>query len=694
MKRTVFLVSVWAICLLNISAQSVYTQYIEAAKKGDAAAQNEIGVCYDKGIGVAQDKNLAFQWYSKAADQNLPLAQYNMGCCYNYGNGVPVDYEKAVAWYRKAADQNLPLAQYNLGCCYMNGMGVTQNQTLAFYWFKKAAEQNLPNAIHNVGMYYYQGLGVEKDFEKAFLNFQKAAELGYISSFNNLGVCYKTGSGVEKNLAKAVEMYQLAADQGDAIAQANLGACYSNGEGIQQNYEKAIFWLEKAVAQGNQQAKELLPSVRTAQRTKETAAAKQLQNTTPQQQTTATETPKTEQTTFEANIEAARNGDIPAQNKIGVCYYKGEGVGQDYKKAAEWFWKTAEKGNSTGQYNLGYLYENGKGMEQDYNQALYWYKKAAGQGHISAMNNLGQMYENGNGVKQNFTIAAQWYQKAIDKGDKKAERNLQVLRNKIKLEKPVVDRKIPTTDKVNENTFAVIIGNEKYDNEAGVPYAENDAQIFKEYVQKTLGVPEKQIKFSVNATLNNIRRSVRWLSQAMEVCNGNGRVIFYYAGHGIPDEASKSAYLLPTDGFGSDVATAYSLQSLYEELGKMQAERITVFLDACFSGSKREEGMLASARGVAIKAKQQAPEGNMVVFTAAQGEETAYPYKEMQHGMFTYYLLKKLQDTNGDATLGELEDYLVKEVKRQSFVENDKMQTPSVNASAAMQKNWKSMTLK
>ena len=65
--------------------------------------------------------------------------------------------------------------------------------------------------------------------------------------------------------------------------------------------------------------------------------------------------------------------------------------------------------------------------------------------------------------------------------------------------------------------------------------------------------------------------------------------------------------------------TGYSLAKLYEELGNMPAERVTVFMDACFSGSKRGEDMLASARGVAIKAKAQVPRGKMVVFSAAQG---------------------------------------------------------------------------
>lgn len=693
MRRIFFLLAVWAGGLLSAAAQSAYSQYIEAAKQGDAAAQNEIGLCYDTGNGVQQDLQQAFLWYSKAAAQNLAIAQYNVGCCYCYGKGVQLDYAQAITWFRKAADQNFVQAQYNLGCCFMNGQGVQQNHTMALYWFKKAAEQNLPIAAYNVGFYYYHGYGVEKDFEKAVSYYQKAADLGHAPAFNNLGVCYKTGIGVPKDLTKAFEMYQMGADLGDEVAQDNLAICYAQGEGVQQDFEKAIYWLEKSLAAGYQPARDHLANVRAAQRNQQATAANQPQNATSQQVA-----PKAEQTKFEKNIEAARQGNIAAQNAIGVCYYNGDGVEQDYKKAAEWFWKTAEKGNVTGQYNLGYMYDYGKGFEQDHQQALYWYQKAAGQGHKNSMNNLGVMYEFGRGVQKDYAQAAAWYKQAADKGDKKAQDNLQKLQKKQEAEQmnalAAVDKDIPATDEVNSNTFVVIIGNEKYDNEADVPYAENDAHIFRQYVQKTLGVPEKQIQYTVNATLNNIRRSVRWLSQAMEVCQGSGRIIFYYAGHGIPDESSRSAYLLPIDGLGSDVETAYSLKSLYEEFGKMKAERVTVFLDACFSGSKREEGMLASARSVAIKAKPQAPADNMVVFTAAQGDETAYPYKEMRHGMFTYYLLKKLQDTKGATTLGELEDYLTKEVKRQSFVENDKMQTPSVNASAALQSKWKNMTLK
>ena len=172
------------------------------------------------------------------------------------------------------------------------------------------------------------------------------------------------------------------------------------------------------------------------------------------------------------------------------------------------------------------------------------------------------------------------------------------------------------------------------------------------------------------------------------ICN-----FFYYAGHGLPAENQQDAYLLPVDGYGAD-GTGYSVNELYNELGGLNAKSVVVLLDACFSGAKRDGGMIASARGVAIKAKQTAPKGNMVVLSAAQGDETAYPYKEQGHGLFTYYLLKKLNETKGDVTLGELADYITSNVKKTSVVENGKLQTPTVVPSANIANSWRNMKLR
>ena len=240
----------------------------------------------------------------------------------------------------------------------------------------------------------------------------------------------------------------------------------------------------------------------------------------------------------------------------------------------------------------------------------------------------------------------------------------------------------------------VIIANENYQNgTASVPFALNDGKIFRQYCEQTLGISPKHIREFMNATGNQIKYSVNKLREKVEEYD-NPNIIFYYAGHGIPDEKTKTAYLLPVDGILSDLSTCYKLDDFYAALGDLPADHITVFMDACFSGSKREQGMLAEARGVALKAHPGEPKGNMVVFSAAQGDETAWPYTAKQHGMFTYYLLKKLQDTQGDVTLQELGDYIVKEVRRQSIEENDKKQTPSITPASTVADTWQSWKLK
>lgn len=256
-----------------------------------------------------------------------------------------------------------------------------------------------------------------------------------------------------------------------------------------------------------------------------------------------------------------------------------------------------------------------------------------------------------------------------------------------------VDKGIPEASEVNDRLFAVIIANEDYQREVDVNFAVNDGNTFGEYCRKTLGIPEQNIHIVENATLNNILAEVDWITKVAEAYQGEAGLIFYYAGHGIPDESTGDAYLLPVDGYGSNINTGYKLDNLYASLSSAPSRYTYVFLDACFSGAERGGSMIASARGIAIRAKASAPKGNMVVFSAAQGDETAYPYKEKGHGMFTYYLLKKLQESGGDVTLGELSDYVRSEVRKQSIVSNSKMQTPTVTASPAMQDSWQSLQL-
>ena len=90
-----------------------------------------------------------------------------------------------------------------------------------------------------------------------------------------------------------------------------------------------------------------------------------------------------------------------------------------------------------------------------------------------------------------------------------------------------------------------------------------------------------------------------------------------------------------------------------------------------------------------IKPKEEAFTGNMVVFASSSGEERSLPYEEKEHGFFTYFLLKKLQETKGNTSYGELSAYIKKEVARNSLLKKSLQQTPHTNISPRVQEKWK-----
>lgn len=256
-----------------------------------------------------------------------------------------------------------------------------------------------------------------------------------------------------------------------------------------------------------------------------------------------------------------------------------------------------------------------------------------------------------------------------------------------------VDQNIPQGKKVADNTYVLIIANEDYQFVDPVNFAAHDGEIFKEYCVKTLGVPEKQIRYCANASYGVISGGVDWLKYALNNFEGS-KAIVYYCGHGIPDEKTGDAYIIPVDGKGTNTTTCYSLNKLYTTLSATNASNVTYFMDACFTGANKEGSMLVAARGVAREAKKERLDGNAVVFSASSADETAMTYPEKGHGLFTYFLLKKLQETEGNISYEELAVYIRQNVKKEAFLINEKPQTPVVATSPDAASSWKSMRLK
>jgi len=108
-------------CSITMSAQSADKLYDEgkklydqelykdavpklqaAADKGHRKAQYRLGRCYDKGYGVKENDQKAFELYQKSAKQDYAKAMFQLGKCYLKGKGVASNQEEAKKWIKRA----------------------------------------------------------------------------------------------------------------------------------------------------------------------------------------------------------------------------------------------------------------------------------------------------------------------------------------------------------------------------------------------------------------------------------------------------------------------------------------------------------------------------------------------------------------------------------------------------------------
>ncbi len=243
--------------------------------------------------------------------------------------------------------------------------------------------------------------GAQIDLEDAHTNFTKSQELGNADANFYLGVLADWYGYPKWDYEQARAYYEQSGD--NPYAQIALGFLYYSGQGVEQDREKGKELFQSAADTGVVEGYYGLAVVAKNEEDIETALGH-----------------------YNKVVE---EGTEPlyiayAMNNLGHMYRNGEGVEQDYAKAAEWFTKAADSGNVAAMNALGYMYETGEGVEQDYAKAIEWYTKAADLGDADAMNNLGYMYEHGVGVEQDGAKAVEWYTKAADLGHATAMNDL------------------------------------------------------------------------------------------------------------------------------------------------------------------------------------------------------------------------------------------------------------------------------
>lgn len=210
--------------------------------------------------------------------------------------------------------------------------------------------------------------------------------------------------------------------------------------------------------------------------------------------------------------------------------------------------------------------------------------------------------------------------------------------------------------------FAVVVGIEKYSDLPDASFAEADASAMRAHIE-ALGVPPRNIAYLGGAKAGRASLEKYLEDWLPRLAKPEGRVFFYFSGHGAPDPATGEPYLVPWDGDPNFLArTAYPVKRLYAKLSELKSRKILVMLDSCFSGAGGRSVLPAGARPLVAHIEAPAS-GRLTVLAAAADNQITGAVPGEGHGAFTYFLLKGLNGEAKDFTAGGLHAYLSPKVQ-------------------------------
>lgn len=448
--------------------------YQKAAEQGDAGAQRMLGNCYNSGEGVDKDEEKAVYWYQKAAERGDDLAQHILINCYCNGIGVKKSVSKAkeliekytkdnpeqtarmyreilndkvqaFLWYLKAADDDKIPKHWEIEQFQLYGKGVDEYIDLVLTKYTEAANTD-PEYAWRLGIIYYLGSWVIADKQKAIKWFEIAGlrdegyywKLGDLFNYGEGGDEYEYIENWEQNTVEAEKWYICAAERSWQYA-AKLADKYLEEDELKDE-EKACLWLKKAGEVLLVDEQWMKTSDAIVQRVLGDYYFSVEQNYEKAVKYYLLATQAENLSEYLMSGEEEYHLLLRKDYRLGLCYYHGWGVAQNYDLAAEWFVKAtsyscmegcngkyaelfpmlrtlAEKeNNAAAQYGLGLTYERGNGVEANEKLAVEWYQKAAERGDLDAIYEMGMRYRCGEGVSEDYETALRLIYQAAEQG--------------------------------------------------------------------------------------------------------------------------------------------------------------------------------------------------------------------------------------------------------------------------------------
>ena len=317
-----------------------------------------------------------------------------------------------------------------------------------------------------------------------------------------------------------------------------------------------------------------------------------------------------------------------------------------------------------------------------------------------------------------------------------------------------IDTNFFETTNVNNDAYVYVLTtsvsnwreySEKHDGDSVfvVFNVKNDAKVFATYCNKTLGIPQNNIQQIPLESKKNLSECLKAIEKTSRKNNGNIKVILYYAGAALRDSVRKTNYLLPADATDTNVDKRYSLNEFYDELGKIPTIQTVCLIDAprstikeiMYSISEKQKhnvlenqvsnlersntitikgygedddydsGRLPKTSSIKIKppeahARQpkEIAQGNLIIITSTDMDEKEISESSFSlktdHSLFNYLLLTKLQQSQGNLTVGELYEYIYFNTRRIHYEQKEEfIQNPTVLVSPDMMGKWRNIKL-
>lgn len=234
----------------------------------------------------------------------------------------------------------------------------------------------------------------------------------------------------------------------------------------------------------------------------------------------------------------------------------------------------------------------------------------------------------------------------------------------------------------NYDSVAVVIGNKDYAETGEVPYALNDMTAMKAFLVDKLCYREANVIELKDATFGKL------LSVLGSATNPQGQlwdwarpssanVFVYYSGHGAPDIRTGTGFLVPVDSDPNWPSLGLSLDTLVRNLKALKAERlgpdarVTLMLDACFSGKAANGGSLIKGSFTGWTPKYPATGTDIIRISAAGADQIARWDEEKQRGLLTSVFLDgvdgaadrgRMGNNDGAVSGDEVAAYVAEEV--------------------------------